>query len=188
MHLVGLVAVRQVDDSLVAAIGARHPHQLEALRRRRGDGLLGRGGDWLGRRGQLLLGRHGRRLPPDVPRVAERGLLGGHKVTEVLVLAVAAGGGLVRLRLARLEVDALEARLRPRGDHQVQPLALRLAQRRLLEVGDAVTGGGVFSGELERDEGVAAGLTRRTSIEFGGKYAPLLRRVGVGRQPLVRSY
>jgi len=70
-------------------------------------------------------------------------------VAEVLVLAAAAGSGLVWLRLARFEVNAPEAGFRPWGDHQLNPLALRVAQRRLLQVGDALLIG-VFSGELGR--------------------------------------
>jgi hypothetical protein len=71
-------------------------------------------------------------------------------VAEVLVLAAAAAGsGLIWLRLARLEVNAPEAGFRPWGDHQLNPLALRVAQRRLLQSGDAFLEG-VFSGELER--------------------------------------
>ena len=173
--LEGLAAVRQVDDSFVAAIGTRHPHQLEALLRRSGDGLLGRLRSWLRRYSLLLLGRRGRRIPPDVACVAKRSLRGRCKAAQVLVLAVAAGCGLVRLRFARLEVDALVTALRSRGEYQVQTLALRRLECCLLPFLEA----GILSSGLEQHEAVAERMAQRLNASLARSRAILLHGIGV---------
>eukprot|EP00964_Phaeocystis_antarctica_P128209 scaffold91958_cov48-Phaeocystis_antarctica.AAC.2 len=148
--LEGLAAVRQVDDSFVAAIGAGHPHELEALRRRHGDGLLGR-------------------------LRTQSGLRRRCKAAQVLVLAVAAGCGLVRLRFARLEVDALVTALRSGCEYQVQTLALRRLECRPLPFLQA----GILSGGLEPHETVAERLAQRLNASLAPPRALLLRGICV---------